>query len=119
MIGLSVVYKAFENLGGFDQIFGATPDPRMAVLVFGLFHGLGLATRLQDLTLSDDGLLVNLLSFNLGVEIGQLLALSLILLVVTPWRRNSAFPQQAFAANTLLMSAGFVLAGYQFTGYLQ
>ena len=76
MIGLSVVYKAFENIGGFRRL-GVQPNTRAAVLFFGFFHGLGLATKLQDLALSKDGLITNMVSFNIGVEIGQLLALGL------------------------------------------
>lgn len=118
VIGLSVVYKAFENLGGFDVLFGAAPDARLAVLVFGLFHGLGLATRLQEMALADEGLMVNLLSFNLGVEAGQLLALLVVVALLFRWRAGRGFDRQAFAANTILMSAGFLLAGYQGAGYL-
>ena len=118
IIGLSVVYKAFENMGGFDKVFGIQPDTRVAVLVFGLFHGLGLATKLQGYVDGGEGLLTNLLSFNLGVELGQVLALSLILALLLTWRRRPSFAQQAFGANAVLMCAGFVLAGQQFAGYL-
>ncbi len=118
LIGLSIVYKAFENLGGFQQVFGFTPDSRLAVLLFGFCHGLGLATRLQDSVVRGDGLLVNLLSFNLGVEFGQVAALFLIVLALMSWRRSAAFQHQAFAVNSLLMCAGFILAGSQFVGYL-
>ena len=118
VIGLSVAYKALENLGGFHLLFGVTPDMRLAVLVFGLFHGLGLATRLQDLNPSEEGLVANLLSFNAGVEIGQLLVLLVVLALLWRWRRLAAFPRQAFAANVVLMSAGFVLAGRHLAGYL-
>ena len=118
IIGLSVVYKAFENMGGFERVFGISPDTRIAVLVFGLFHGLGLATKLQGYIGSGDGLFTNLLSFNLGVELGQVLALSLILVMLLAWRRRPAFERQAFGANAVLMCAGFVLAGNQFAGYL-
>ena len=72
IIGLSVVYKAFENMGGFERVFGFTPNTRVAVLVFGLFHGLGLATKVQELALSDNGLVTNLVSFNVGVELGHI-----------------------------------------------
>jgi hypothetical protein len=118
IIGLSVVYKAFENMGGFQRVLGINPDPRIAVFVFGLCHGLGLATRLQDTIGSSDGLLVNLLSFNAGVELGQLLALAIILVLLLRWRRTGTFERQAFALNTLVMCAGFLLAGNQFAGYL-
>jgi hypothetical protein len=93
------------------------PDSRAAVLVFGFFHGFGLATKLQDFKLSADGLVPNMLAFNVGVELGQLLALSAILIAMAFWRRSDAFARQAFAANTVLMAAGFVLIGYQLTGY--
>jgi hypothetical protein len=117
IIGLSVVYKALDNLGAFQRWFGFQPDTKLAVLVFGFFHGFGLATKLQDFELSRDGLVANILAFNVGVELGQLLALSAILIAMTAWRRTSAFAHQAFATNAALMSAGFVLIGYQMTGY--
>lgn len=118
VIGLSVAYKAFENLGGFRALFGVQPDSRAAVLVFGLVHGFGLATKLQALNLNPEGLLVNLVSFNVGVEIGQVLALSVILAVMTLWRRTPLFGRTAAGANVLLMLAGFVLAGQQVAGYI-
>ncbi len=118
IIGLSVVYKAFDNIGGFQHLPGIAPDPRIAVMVFGLFHGLGLATRLQDTIRGGDGLLVNLLSFNLGVELGQLLALCIMLLLLWYWRRQPRFQHQAYLLNCAVMCAGFVLAGEQFAGYL-
>jgi len=118
IIGLSVVYKALDNLGAFQRWFGFRPDTRAAVLIFGFFHGFGLATKLQDFTLSEEGLVANILAFNVGVEIGQLSALGAILIAMNLWRRSDAFPRQAFAANVVLMSAGFMLIGYQLTGYL-
>ena len=117
VIGLSVVYKAFENMQGFQKVFGIEPNTRVAVLVFGLCHGLGLATKLQELTLSNDGLVMNILSFNVGVEIGQGLALGAILLAMTTWRQSTNFQRHAFAANGLLMMGGFVLTGTQLVGY--
>jgi len=117
VIGLSVVYKAFENLGGFRRL-GFEPSTKAAVTVFGLFHGFGLATKLQDLAISRDGLVANMISFNIGVELGQLLALSLMLVGFTLWRRmGTSFARHAFAANVVLMAAGMVLIGYQLTGY--
>lgn len=118
VIGLSVAYKAFENLGGFKTLFGVQPDPRAAVLGFGLIHGFGLATKLQALDLNPQGLLVNLVSFNVGVEIGQVLALSLILGAMTLWRRTPFFAPTAQGANVLLLLAGFVLAGQQVAGFI-
>lgn len=119
IIGLSVVYKALDNLGAFQRVLGFQPNTKAAVLIFGLFHGFGLATKLQDFALSKDGLVPNMLAFNVGVEIGQLLALVAILIVMGLWRRSSAFTRQAFAANAVLMTLGFVLTGYQLAGYLQ
>ena len=118
VIGLSVVYKAFDNLGGFRQWLGFQPNTRMAVLIFGLFHGFGLATKLQDFNLSPIGLVPNILAFNVGVEIGQFLALTGILIVMGYWRRSGSFARSAVGANTALMAAGFVLIGYQLCGYV-
>lgn len=118
IIGLSVVYKAFENINGFKTLSIWQPDTRVAVFVFGLCHGLGLATKLQDYISSDNGLFVNLVSFNIGVEIGQLLALSAILLVLTVWRRQPGFANHTYSLNLLIMCAGFVLFGFHLTGYL-
>jgi hypothetical protein len=117
IIGLSVVYKALDNIGGFRRLLGFQPDTRMAVLVFGLFHGLGLGTKLQDFSLSADGLVPNIVAFNVGVEIGQLLALSAILIAMGFWRRSPGFSRHAFAANVIVMTCGFVLVGYQLAGY--
>jgi hypothetical protein len=116
IIGLSVVYKAFENLGGFRRL-GVRIDTRAAVLVFGFVHGFGLSTKLQDLTLDASGLVPNIIAFNIGVELGQFAALALILIAFELWRRRASFVRQAFAANVAIMAAGFVLFGYQLTGY--
>jgi len=117
IIGLSVVYKALDNLGAYKVWFGFQPDTRLAVLVFGFFHGFGLATKLQDFELPQDGLVANILAFNVGVEIGQVLALGAILILMDFWRLHHAFARQAFASNVLLMAAGFTLVGYQLTGF--
>jgi hypothetical protein len=116
VIGLSVVYKAFENLGGFAAL-GLQPNMKAAVLFFGFFHGFGLATKLQDLAIARDGLVANMLSFNVGVEIGQLLALSVMLIAFNAWRTTDSFARHAYAANVALLTVGFVLFGYQLTGY--
>jgi hypothetical protein len=116
-IGVSVAWKAFDNLGGFKTLVGVQPDNRAVVFGFGLVHGFGLATKLQALRLNPNGLVVNLVSFNVGVEIGQIIALSLILLVMAFWRRTRWFNSTAVGANGLLMVAGFVLAGQQLAGY--
>ena len=117
IIGLSVVYKALDNLGAFQRLLGYQPNTKAAVLIFGFFHGFGLATKLQEFTLSKDGLVANILAFNVGVEIGQVMALSVILIAMNFWRRTDAFRRQAFVANVALMSAGFALIGYQLAGY--
>lgn len=117
VIGASVAYKAFDNLGGFPTVFGFQPNTRLAVLAFGLVHGFGLATKLQELRMSRQGLLVNMISFNVGVELGQLLALSAILGLMLWWRRQPGFPRQAVFANVLILTAGFVLIEYQLAGY--
>jgi HupE / UreJ protein len=117
IIGLSVVYKAFDNMDGFRRIGGFQPDTRAAVLVFGLFHGFGLATKLQDFALPRSGLVTNIVSFNVGVEIGQILALAAILIGLSFWRTRPGFLRHAFATNTALMAAGFVLVGAQLSGY--
>ena len=117
IIGFSVVYKAIDNLGGFKTLLGFEPNQKAAVLIFGFFHGFGLATKIQELALSRDGLFTNLLSFNVGVEIGQFLALSLILILMTLWRRSASFNRSVVIANALLMTAGVVLVGYQLAGF--
>ena len=117
IIGLSVVYKGFDNLGGFKKLLGYQPNTKAAVLIFGFFHGFGLATKLQDFTLSENGLVANIVAFNIGVEIGQLLALSAILILMGYWRRTPAFQRYAFNSNATLMCLGFMLVGYQLTGY--
>lgn len=118
LIGLSVVYKAFDNLDGFRTLFGWQPNTKVAVFGFGLIHGFGLATKLQEFALSHNGLIANMISFNVGVEIGQLIALSIILLFMVPFRRTNGFVRSAVFANVLLMTAGFALAGYQIAGYV-
>jgi hypothetical protein len=117
IIGFSVVYKAFDNMDGFKRFLGFEPNTKLAVLVFGLFHGFGLATKLQQLDLSKDGLVTNIVSFNVGVEIGQVLALTAVLIALGYWRTRSGFLRHAFATNTILMTVGFVLTGYQIAGY--
>ena len=117
IIGLSVVYKALDNMGAYQRWFGFQPNTKAATLIFGFCHGLGLATKILDYKISPDGLLPNLLAFNVGVEIGQLLALVAILIVMGYWRKTKAFWRQAYTANVIIMSMGFVLMGYQITGY--
>lgn len=117
IIGLSVVYKGFENIGGFPRFLGFQPNTRIAVLIFGLFHGFGLATKLQEFALSQDGLVSNIVSFNVGVEIGQMLALTAVFIALSYWRTTSGYLKHAFLTNTAIMAAGFILMGHQLAGY--
>ncbi|MFT6875648.1 MAG: hypothetical protein ACI9XK_001720 [Granulosicoccus sp.] len=118
VIGFSVVYKALDNLGAFVRWFGFQPDTRIATLVFGLLHGFGLASKIIEYDISADGLIPNLLAFNVGVEIGQLLALAAILLLMKYWRASASFAQQAYAANVMLLTSGFTLMGFQIAGFV-
>ena len=117
IIGLSVVYKAMDNIGAFQRWFGFQPNTKAATLIFGFFHGFGLATKILDFEVSADGLIPNLIAFNVGVEMGQLLALSAILIAMTYWRRTTSFTRHAYTTNVALMSAGFLLMGFQLAGF--
>jgi len=117
IIALSIVYKGFDNLGGFKKFFGNQPNTKIAVLVFGLFHGFGLATKLQEFEFDKEGLFINLLGFNLGVEIGQFLALGLVLLVLGVWRQYNSYLKFSNVTNIALMAAGFLLLSFQLAGY--
>ncbi len=117
IIGLSVVYKALDNLGAYQRWFGFQPNTKLATLIFGLFHGFGLATKIREFDIAPDGLIPNLLAFNVGVEVGQLLALSAILILMGYWRRTDSFWRHAYTANVAMMTAGFMLTGYQLTGW--
>src|SRR5436309_9489816 len=117
IIGFSVVYKAFDNMDVFKRFLGVQPNTRLVVLIFGLFHGFGLATKLQEFTLAQNGLVTNIVSFNVGVEIGQVLALTGVLIGLSYWRTRPGFLQHAFLTNTVLMVGGFILVGFQLTGY--
>lgn len=117
IIGLSVVYKALDNLGAYQRWFGFQPNTKAATLIFGFFHGFGLSSKIIEYDISPDGLVPNLLAFNVGVEIGQLIALAMILIVMSFWRKTDGFFRHAYSANVAMMSAGFLLIGYQLTGY--
>ena len=117
IIGVSVIYKSLDNLGAFQRWLGLQPNTKLATLIFGFFHGFGLATKILEFEIPREGLIQNLLAFNVGVEIGQLLALAGILVVMGYWRRTSSFMRHAFAANAIVMTAGFMLVGYQLAGY--
>jgi len=117
IIGLSIVYKALDNIGAYQRWFGCQPNTKAATLIFGFFHGFGLSTKIIEYDISPDGLIPNLLAFNVGVEIGQLIALAMILIVINFWRKTNGFFRHAYTANVAMMSAGFLLFGYQLTGY--
>lgn len=117
IIGFSVVYKGFDNLGGFKRVLGKQPSTKIAVLLFGLFHGFGLATKLQEFELASDGLIANMVAFNIGVEIGQFMALIFIVIAINFWRKSASFQRFATTTNTMLMSAGIMLVGLQLSGY--
>ncbi len=119
IIGLSVVYKALDNMGAFQRWLGFQPNTKAATLIFGLFHGFGLATKVQEYQIAPDGLLINLMAFNVGVEIGQLLALAMILIAMSFWRRSDSFWKHAYTANVWMMTAGFVLTGMHLVGYFK
>lgn len=117
IIALSIVYKGFDNLGGFQRFFGRQPNTKAAVLIFGLFHGFGLASKLQEFNFGKEGLFTNLIGFNIGVEIGQFIALAFVLILFSIWRRQRGFLKFSTITNTALIAAGFLLFGYQLAGY--
>ena len=117
VIGLSVAYKALENLDGLKKLLGFNPNPKLAVFSFGLIHGFGLATKLQEMTLSDNGIVGNIIAFNIGVELGQVLALIVMLFFINAWRVSGGFERYAKNFNFGLMFAGVTLAGYQIYAY--
>ena len=123
VIALTVCYKAFDNLDGFKRYLQmASPNLLWMVFIFGLIHGFGLSTRLQQLPLGESGLVLKILSFNVGVEIGQIVALSVMLVILAAWRKRESFAQFSKACNVALMFAGALLLltqlhGYQHTQY--
>jgi len=117
IIGFSIVYKALDNMGAYKRWFGFQPSTKIATLIFGLFHGLGLATKILDYKMSSDGLVPNLFAFNVGVELGQIMGLAMILIAMSYWRRSGGFMRYAYSANVALMAGGFIFVGYQMTGY--
>lgn len=120
IIALSVMYKAFDNNGGFEKHLN-TKSPNLLAMVFGfgLLHGFGLSTRLQQLPLGEDGagMLFRILSFNVGVELGQVLALAIMVYGLSTWRKKESFQRFSYASNSLLMFAGIFLLFMQMHGY--
>lgn len=117
IIGFSIVYKALDNMGAYERWFGYQPSTKIATHIFGLIHGFGLATKILEYQMSYDGLIPNLIAFNVGVELGQVLGLIIIFIAVSYWRRFGNFVQNAYRANVALMAAGFIFIGFQLTGY--
>ena len=118
VIALTVCYKAFDNLDGFRKYIGvASPNLLGAVTFFGLIHGFGLSTRLQQLPLGQEGLVLRILSFNLGVEVGQIVALSGMWIILAGWRKTASFMKFSKVANAALMFAGVLLLLMQLHGY--
>lgn len=120
VIAISVMWKGFENLDGFKRFFDWQPPSLLKmVFAFGLIHGFGLSTRLQQLPLGDDqvGIFFRVISFNVGVELGQILALSVMLVFLSGWRKTASFSKFARVANVGLIAGGIFLFFMQFHGY--
>lgn len=120
IIAISVIYKGFDNNGGFQKYFDMkSPNLLAAVFGFGLLHGFGLSTRLQQLPLGDDSAAVlgRILSFNVGVEVGQILALCVMVGLLAIWRARPSFKRFSYAANLALVYAGALLLLMQLHGY--
>jgi len=118
VIALTVIYKGFDNLDGFKKYLNVkAPNLLWMVFAFGLIHGFGLSTRLQMLPLAEDGLVLRILAFNVGVEFGQIAALSIMLFILSGWRKSASFAKFSKAANAALIFAGFMLLLMQMHGY--
>ena len=118
VIALTVIYKGFDNLDGFKKYLHVkAPNLLWMVFAFGLIHGFGLSTRLQMLPLAEDGLVLRILAFNVGVEFGQIAALSIMLFILSGWRKSASFGKFSKAANAALIFAGFMLLLMQLHGY--
>jgi hypothetical protein len=117
VIALSVCYIGYENLGGFRKLFDKSPNFIWAVFIFGLIHGLGLSTRLQQLPLGDEGIVWRILSFNLGIELGQIFALCLMIALLSRWRQAPFFLRVGTFSNNGLIIAGVFLFLMQMHGY--
>jgi hypothetical protein len=118
VIALTVCYKAFDNLDGFKAYLNSrSPNLLWMVLIFGLIHGMGLSTRLQQLPLPEEGLVLRILAFNVGVEVGQIMALAVMLFLLAGWRKTPSFLKFSKAANAGLFFLGFMLLLMQLHGY--
>lgn len=119
VIALTVCYKAFDNLDGFKKYLNVrSPNLLFMVFAFGLIHGFGLSTRLQQLPLGEENLVLKILSFNVGVELGQIAALCIMLILLSGWRKTKSFKKFASASNVLLLLIGGLLFLFQLHGYI-
>ncbi|MFT6071008.1 MAG: hypothetical protein ACJAT2_002857 [Bacteriovoracaceae bacterium] len=122
VIALSVCYKGFDNNEGFQNYFGMKKAPNLLkmVFIFGLIHGFGLSTRLQQLPLGEKGMemLMRIVSFNIGVELGQIAALAIMMVLLSSIRKTDVFKKISKVANDGLILAGFMLLLMQLHGYL-
>ncbi|TVZ14209.1 HupE/UreJ family protein [Maribacter sp. MAR_2009_72] len=117
VIALSVFYKGFENLGGFKKFQLKSPNLLFMVGIFGLIHGFGLSTRLQSFDIGEGQFIAKILSFNIGVEVGQVLALIPIVFVITAMKKSKNYTPFYKAVNSYLIMAGLALFVYQLYGY--
>jgi hypothetical protein len=119
VIALTVCYKGFDNLDGFKKYLDIqAPNLLKMVFAFGLIHGMGLSTRLQQLPLPEDGLVLRIIAFNVGVEAGQIVALTIMLIILSGWRKTASFQKFSKAANLSLIILGGLLLLLQLHGYL-
>lgn len=122
VIAISVCYKGFDNNNGFKNYLGMEKAPNllMMVFIFGLIHGFGLSTRLQQLPLGEKGgdMLMRIINFNVGVEVGQIVALTIMLVLLSSIRHSNFFKKFSKVANHALILAGFMLLLMQLHGYL-
>jgi hypothetical protein len=119
VIAFSVIYKGFENLDGFKKWFSINPPNLISIVfIFGLIHGFGLSTKLQEIAISQniDLSLSQILSFNVGVELGQITAL-LIVFPLLLMVRGKFFDKISNFSNWGLVIAGMFLLIYQLNGY--
>jgi len=118
VIALTVCYKAFENLDGFKRYLNSrSPNLTSMVFGFGLIHGFGLSTRLQQLPLGDEGIVLKIIAFNVGVEVGQVIALAVMLFLLSGWRKSTSFKRFSRASNVALMFMGGLLLLMQLHNY--
>jgi len=119
VIALSVLYKGFENLDGFRRWFQTdAPNLLYMVFAFGLIHGFGLSTRLQQLSVGNEATFSKIIAFNVGVELGQVIALIPILFLINQWRKRGSFSTFQKSTNWGLVAAGIGLFIFQMVGFV-